>query len=81
MHNQSVMASRHRDAWENSAAEKAGLKDYDIITALNGEAVTDMYDLQQKIFAMDAGYSVTVTVFRDGVSQDYTIVLEELKEE
>ena len=66
---------------ENSAAEKAGLKDYDIITALNGEAVTDMYDLQQKIFAMDAGYSVTVTVFRDGVSQDYTIVLEELKEE
>ena len=66
---------------ENSAAEKAGLKDYDIITALNGEAVTDMYDLQQKVFAMDAGDTVTITVFRNGVSQDYTIVLEELKEE
>ena len=66
---------------ENSAAEKAGLIDYDIITALNGEAVTDMYDLQQKVFAMDAGDTVTITVFRNGVSRDYTIVLEELKEE
>ena len=75
------MAVRITGVDARSAAEKAGLKDYDIITALNGEAVTDMYDLQQKIFAMDAGYSVTVTVFRDGVSQDYTIVLEELKEE
>ena len=65
---------------ENSAAEKAGLKDYDIITALNEEAVTDMYDLQQKVFAMDAGDTVTITVFRNGVSRDYTIVLEELKE-
>lgn len=66
---------------ENSAAEKAGLKDYDIITALNGEEITDMYDLQQKIFAMDVGSSVTVTVFREGGFHDYTIVLEELKEE
>lgn len=66
---------------ENSAAEKAGLKDYDVITALNGGTVTDMYDLQQKIFAMDVGSSVTVTVFREGAFQDYTIVLEELKEE
>ena len=40
-----------------------------------------MYDLQQKVFAMDAGDTVTITVFRNGVSQDYTIVLEELKEE
>ncbi|MGN1012054.1 MAG: S1C family serine protease [Clostridia bacterium] len=66
---------------ENSAAEKAGLKDYDIITALNGEAVADMYDLQQKIFAMDVGSSVTVTFFREGAFHDCTIVLEELKEE
>lgn len=66
---------------ENSAAEKAGLQDYDIITAFNGEAVTDMHDLQQKVFALDVGSSVTVSVFRDGTLQDYTIVLEELKEE
>ena len=66
---------------ENSAAQKAGLADYDIITALNGEAVTDAYGLQQKIFALKPGDTVSVTVWRDGNETDFTVTLEELKEE
>lgn len=65
---------------ENGAAEQAGLEDYDIITALNGEAVTDIYDLQDKIFDYDAGDTITVTVYRNGSFLDYDIVLGELKE-
>ena len=66
---------------EGGAAEKAGLKDYDVITAFNGEAVNDMYDLQLKVFALDPGDRVTLTIFRNGKTSDYTITLEELKEE
>lgn len=65
---------------EGSAAEKAGLKDYDIITALNGEAINTMAELQQKIYAMDPGDTVIVTVWRDNTFIDYTIILEKLEE-
>ena len=66
---------------ENGAAEQAGLKDYDIITAFNGKSVTDMYDLQDKVFACNAGDTVSVTVYREGSFLDYQIVLGELKEQ
>lgn len=66
---------------EDGAAEQAGLEDYDIITAFNGESVADMYDLQDKVFACDAGDTVTVTVYRNGSFLDYQIVLGELKEQ
>ena len=66
---------------ENGAAELAGLKDYDIITAFNGAKIADMYDLQDKVFACDAGDTVSVTVYRDGSFLNYDIVLGELKEQ
>lgn len=62
---------------EGGAAEKAGLKDYDIITALNGEAIEDMYELQQKIFTMKPGDSVRLTIWRNDRYHEYTISLEE----
>lgn len=65
---------------EDGAAEQAGLKDYDIITKFNGNDVTDMYDLQDKVFSCDAGDTVSVTVYREGSFLDYQIVLGELKE-
>lgn len=66
---------------ENGAAEQAGLMDYDIITGFNDAPVTDMYDLQDKVFSYDAGDTVTVTVYRNGSFLDYQIVLGELKEQ
>ncbi len=65
---------------ENGAAEQAGLKDYDIITTFNGASVTDMYDLQEKVFACNTGDTVSVTVYREGSFLDFQIVLGELKE-
>lgn len=66
---------------EGGAAEKAGLKDHDIITAFNGETIYDMYDLQRKVFALHPDDRVEVTVWRNGTFHDHTIILEELKEE
>lgn len=66
---------------EGGAAEKAGLKDHDIITAFNGETIYDMYDLQRKVFALHPKDRVSVTVWRNGEFLDHTIILEELKEE
>lgn len=65
---------------EGGAAEKAGLKDYDIITALDGEPVKDMYELQQRIFSMKPGEKVRITVWRDNSYHEYTIPLEEQNE-
>lgn len=65
---------------EGGAAAKAGLKDYDIITAFGGEPVADMYSLQQKVFAQKAGAVVSVTVFRNGEERTLSVTLEELKE-
>lgn len=65
---------------EGGAAANAGLKDYDIITALGGEPVADMYGLQQMVFAQKAGTAVSVTVFRNGAEQTFSVTLEELKE-
>ncbi|MEN6390379.1 MAG: trypsin-like peptidase domain-containing protein [Syntrophomonas sp.] len=45
-------------------AEKAGLKTYDIICALNGEAVKTSSELQEKILASRIGQTVVATIIR-----------------
>lgn len=45
-------------------AEKAGLKNYDIICALDGEAVKTSSDLQEKILAKHIGQNIVTTIIR-----------------
>ncbi|MGI6551141.1 MAG: S1C family serine protease [Syntrophomonadales bacterium] len=45
-------------------AEKAGLRDYDIIQAVNGKKVQNAYDLQECMFNCKVGDQATVTVTR-----------------
>lgn len=47
---------------EGSAAEKAGLKKYDIITKFDGQTVTSMTELQNLLQYYKAGETVIITV-------------------
>ena len=49
---------------ENSPAQKAGIQQYDFITAINGERVTSLRELTTKLDQFQPGDTVTVTVVR-----------------
>ena len=69
-----------------SLAADAGLERGDVITAIDGQAVTEFEDLANAIEAKAAGDKVTISVIRDGVdnpdaeAQDIEITLEERPE-
>ncbi|HEU4435753.1 MAG TPA: Do family serine endopeptidase [Pyrinomonadaceae bacterium] len=60
-----------------SAAERAGLRRGDIITALNGEAVTDSNTFRNKIASTPPGSEVTLTIKRGGSEQQVRATLGE----
>ncbi len=62
----------------NSPAEKAGIKQGDIITAVDGEPMSDSGNLQKKISNATVGSQVTVTIMRDGSARDIKVTLEKL---
>lgn len=49
-----------------SPAERAGLRAYDVVTAINGEAVTSNEDVRQRLVDARAGDTVALGVLRDG---------------
>jgi S1-C subfamily serine protease len=60
----------------DSAADKAGIKNGDVITAIDGNKVqTESSQLSKYIASKKVGDSVTITVFRDGKSQDIKATL------
>lgn len=60
-----------------SAADRAGLRRGDIITALNGEAVTDSNTFRNKIAGTPPGSEVTLTLKRGGSEQQVRASLGE----
>jgi serine protease Do len=63
---------------KGSAAEKAGLKQGDVITAFNGSAVLDANELRNLVAATQPGADATVTILRDGREQQLKVTLGEL---
>ena len=61
--------------YQSSDAAAKGLTEGDIITAINGVSVTTMEGLNRVKNQFSAGDSVTLTVYRGGVSYDVEIVL------
>jgi len=61
----------------NSPAAKAGIRDGDIITAINGEAITIDNSLASLIQRYNVGDTITVTFLRSGKSQTVQVKLEE----
>ena len=61
-----------------AAAERAGLKKGDVITALNGVEVTDSNVFRNQVASTAPGTEVTLTVRRDGREQQVRATLGEL---
>jgi serine protease Do len=66
---------------KGSPAEKAGLKQYDVISEVNGERVKDSNDLKLKISNIEPGKKVELKVVRDGKELTFTVTVEELDPE
>ncbi len=60
----------------NSAGGKAGLKTGDVITKLNGQAVTDAGQLQMQVGQRRPGDNIQLEVMRDGKTISVPVTLE-----
>lgn len=61
-----------------SAADKAGIRPGDVITAFNGREILNASDLPPQVGLLAPGSRATVTVRRDGGSRDLVAVLDAL---
>ena len=59
----------------DSPAAKAGIRERDVITAVNGKSVENFSDLQNAIGLRSPGDKVTISLVRDGKTQEVTAKL------
>ncbi|MFA7415261.1 MAG: Do family serine endopeptidase [Rhizobium sp.] len=64
-----------------SPGEKAGIKQGDVVTAVNGEPIKDPRDLAKRIAAFAPGTTVDVSIWREGKSMSMKVELGELPQE
>ncbi|HEX2639340.1 MAG TPA: Do family serine endopeptidase [Pyrinomonadaceae bacterium] len=64
-----------------SAAEKAGIKRGDVITAINGEKIEDTNVLRNKVAGTLPGSEIKLTLVRDGNPMEVTATLDEFSVE
>jgi Do/DeqQ family serine protease len=67
------------DVKSGSAAEKAGVKRGDVITAFNGEKIEDTNILRNRVAQTAPGTEIKLTVSRDGKETDLNVTLDEFK--
>ena len=60
---------------KNSPADKAGLKQGDIITAVNGNKVSSAAYLKYELYKHKIGDSITITYIRNNKEEKTTVVL------
>ena len=65
---------------EESPAAKAGLKDGDVVTEINGERVEGTVQFRRMIRETPAGRTLQLTVWRDGRSQKVSATLGKMQE-
>ena len=63
------------DVQENSSASKGGLKQYDVITEIDGKPITGVQTLRKVLYSKTVGSSMEVTYYRNGQKQTTTIQL------
>lgn len=61
-----------------SPGEKAGIRQGDVVTAVNGDPVKDPRDLARRIAAFAPNTTVDVTLWRDGKATEVKVTLGEL---
>lgn len=60
---------------DGGAAQSAGIRSGDIVTAFNGVPISDAVDLTAQVRAAAAGSDATVTFVRDGKTQTVDVTL------
>lgn len=65
---------------ENGAADRAGIKQGDVIVGINGEAVTDIDSLNRIKNQFSAGDTVKITVIRNNRYSEFDVTLEAMKQ-
>ena len=60
---------------KGSPAEKAGLKERDVILMLNGKKITSSVTLPSLVSTIRPGTEVTMTILRDGKEQDIKVTV------
>ncbi len=63
---------------ENSPGEKAGMKQGDVVTAVNGDTVKDARDLARKIASYAPGVEVDVSIWRAGKAETLKVKLGDM---
>ncbi|MCS6316829.1 MAG: DegQ family serine endoprotease [Nitrospira sp.] len=66
------------DVKEEGPADKAGLKQGDVIVSYQGIAIEDAVTLQRAVTRSSVGSKATVTVMRDGHEKDLSVTIGEL---
>lgn len=66
---------------EGTPAQKNGLKQGDIVIAINGESVTDVPDLRNKIAMTPPNTKLNLQVLRDGKEQEILVTVGEQPED
>ena len=64
------------EVMQGSAADKAGLKAGDVITAINGQAISSFAEMRAKIATSGAGKEIDLTYLRDGKSNNAKVTLQ-----
>jgi serine protease Do len=66
------------DLKEDGPAEKAGLKQGDVITSFQGTAIEDAVTLQRAVTRAAVGSKATMKIMRDGHEKEMTVTIGEL---
>ena len=66
------------DVSKGSPAEKAGVKNGDIILEFNGKAIKEMNELPKTVAATAVGSKVLIKLFREGKIENVTLTVEKL---
>jgi serine protease Do len=64
-------------AFAGAPADKAGVKEGDVITALGGKPVKDMRSLQTAVAELPKGEPIKLSVIRDGKPETLSVTIEE----
>jgi len=66
---------------EDGPADKAGIKQYDVIVEVDGEKVESPNELKFRVADVEPGTKVNIGVIREGKEQTFTVKVEELDPE